>query len=58
MMYRHEDYLEAVEMVAKGAIRTAPLITQHFPFEDYHAAYKFIEKHSDEAVKVMIDVTP
>jgi 2-desacetyl-2-hydroxyethyl bacteriochlorophyllide A dehydrogenase len=58
MMYRHEDYLEAVEMVASGAIRTKPVITQHFPFEDYHEAYKFIEEHSDAAVKVMIDVTP
>jgi 2-desacetyl-2-hydroxyethyl bacteriochlorophyllide A dehydrogenase len=56
MMYRHEDYLEAVEMVAKGVIKTQPLITHHFPFEQYHDAYKFIESHSDQAVKVMIDV--
>jgi L-iditol 2-dehydrogenase/threonine 3-dehydrogenase len=56
MMYRHEDYLEAVEMVATGAIKTAPMITQHFAFEQYHDAYKFIEGHSDQAVKVMIDV--
>lgn len=58
MMYRHEDYVEAVEMVAKGAIRTLPLITHHFPFAGYHDAYKFIEKHSDQTVKVMIDVIP
>jgi threonine dehydrogenase-like Zn-dependent dehydrogenase len=56
MMYRHEDYIEAVEMVAKGIIKTQPLITHHFPFEQYHDAYKFIESHSDQAVKVMIDV--
>ena len=56
MMYRHEDYLEAVEMVAKGVVKTQPLITQHFAFEDYHEAYKFIEGHADQAVKVMIDV--
>jgi threonine dehydrogenase-like Zn-dependent dehydrogenase len=56
MMYRHEDYLEAVDWVAKGLIKTAPLITQHFPFEKYHDAYKFIEAHTDQAVKVMIDV--
>jgi len=56
MMYRHEDYLEAVDWTAKGIIKTEPLISRHFPFEQYHEAYKFIEAHSDQAVKVMIDV--
>jgi threonine dehydrogenase-like Zn-dependent dehydrogenase len=56
MMYRHEDYLEAVDLVSKGVIKTAPLITRHFPFEQYHDAYKFIESHTDQALKVMIDV--
>jgi len=57
MMYRHEDYLEAVDLVAKGVIKTAPVITHHFPFEQYYDAYKFIESNGDKAVKVMIDVT-
>jgi 2-desacetyl-2-hydroxyethyl bacteriochlorophyllide A dehydrogenase len=56
MMYTHRDYLEAVDMVSKGQIKTTPLITQHFPFEKYHAAYQFIEGHADQAVKVMIDL--
>lgn len=56
LMYRHEDYLESVDFVSKGIIKTAPLITQHFPFEKYHDAYKFIEKNTDQAVKVMIDI--
>jgi len=57
MMYTHEDYLEAVAKIAEGAIKTEPLITQHYPFEQYHDAYKFIESNADQAVKVMIDVT-
>jgi L-iditol 2-dehydrogenase/threonine 3-dehydrogenase len=57
MMYRHEDYVETVDFISKGVIKTAPLITQHFAFEKYHDAYKFIENHTDLAVKVMIDVT-
>lgn len=57
MMYRHEDYLEAIDLVAKNVIKTAPVITHHFPFEQYHDAYKFIESNADKAVKVMIDVT-
>jgi threonine dehydrogenase-like Zn-dependent dehydrogenase len=56
MIYKHADYVEAVDMVNRGLINTAPLITQHFPFEQYHAAYQFIEGHADQAVKVMIDM--
>jgi 2-desacetyl-2-hydroxyethyl bacteriochlorophyllide A dehydrogenase len=57
MMYRQEDYEEAADFISKGIIKTAPLITQHYAFERYHDAYKFIEQHSDLAVKVMIDIT-
>ncbi len=57
MMYRHEDYVEAVDWTAKGIIKTTPLISRHFSLEQYHEAYKFIEAHADQAVKVMIDVT-
>jgi 2-desacetyl-2-hydroxyethyl bacteriochlorophyllide A dehydrogenase len=57
MMYRHEDYLETIDLISKGLIKTEPLITQHFPFVQYHDAYKFIEANADQAVKVMIDIT-
>ena len=57
MMYRHEDYLETIELISNGLIKTKPLITQHFPFDQYHDAYKFIESNTDQAVKVMIDIT-
>jgi L-iditol 2-dehydrogenase/threonine 3-dehydrogenase len=57
MMYRHEDYLETIELISKDLIKTKPLITQHFPFDQYHDAYKFIESNTDQAVKVMIDIT-
>lgn len=56
MMYRHEDYLKAVEMIAANKIHTAPLLTKTFPFENYLDAYKFIEKQGDKTMKVMIDL--
>jgi 2-desacetyl-2-hydroxyethyl bacteriochlorophyllide A dehydrogenase len=56
MMYRHEDYEAAVEMIASGKIITSPLITRSFPFENYHDAYKFIEEQGDRSMKVMIDL--
>ena len=56
MMYRHEDYLLAVDMIASGKIKTTPLITDHFPFEKYAEAYHFIENQGDKTLKVMIDL--
>jgi L-iditol 2-dehydrogenase/threonine 3-dehydrogenase len=56
MMYRHEDYQAAVDMIASGKIITSPLITNSFPFNKYHDAYKFIEEQGDRSMKVMIDL--
>ena len=56
MMYRKEDYEEAVSMISRGKIKTAPLITRHFPFEQYLDAYHFIEDQGAETMKVMIDL--
>jgi L-iditol 2-dehydrogenase/threonine 3-dehydrogenase len=56
MMYRHEDYLAAVEMIAKGEIKLDPLISKHFPFEKYLDAYEYIEEKGDKNMKVMIDL--
>jgi 2-desacetyl-2-hydroxyethyl bacteriochlorophyllide A dehydrogenase len=56
MMYRHEDYIYAVEMIASGKIITKPLITCNFRFDQYQDAYEFIEKQRDKYLKVMIDL--
>ena len=56
MMYKHEDYEAAVEMIANGKINLEPLITKHFPFEEYLDAYKYIENQGDKSMKVMIDL--
>jgi len=56
MMYRHEDYEAAVEMIASGKIITAPLLTTSFPFSKYLEAYKFIEKQGEKSMKVMIEL--
>lgn len=56
MMYRHEDYLEAAEMISKGKIIIDPLISKHFPFAEYTAAYKYIGQKGDQSMKIIIDV--
>nr|WP_068890343.1 alcohol dehydrogenase catalytic domain-containing protein [Pedobacter panaciterrae] len=56
MMYRHQDYEEAVTFIAEGKLITEPLITSRFPFSQYLDAYHFIEQQGDKSLKVMIDV--
>ena len=56
LMYRREDYLRAVELIASGGIVTAPLLSKHFAMDDYLEAYKFIERQGDRTMKVFIDI--
>jgi len=56
LMYRHEDYETAVEMISSGKIITGPLISESFPFDQYQEAYKFILDSGEKSLKVMIDL--
>jgi len=55
MMYRHEDYLTAIDYVSKGIINLKPLVSNRFAFEEYDDAYKFIDTHRETSMKVLID---
>lgn len=56
LMYRREDYLQAVEWIASGQVLTRPLESKHFPFAQYDAAYKFIDAQGVRCAKVFIDL--
>lgn len=58
MMYRHEDYVEAIRLVNEGSIQLRPLMTKHFAFRDYLAAYQYIDANRESTMKVIIDVDP
>lgn len=55
MMYRHEDYLTAIDYVSKGIVNLKPLVSNRFAFEEYDDAYKFIDTHRETSMKVIID---
>lgn len=55
MMYRHEDYLTAIDYVNKGIVNLKPLVSNRFAFEEYDDAYKFIDAHRETSLKVLID---
>ena len=56
MMYTKADYERAIELIASGGIAAGPLVSRHFPLEDYLAAYQYIDEAGDRTMKVLIDV--
>ncbi len=56
MMYRHEDYEDAIRLVSEGKILLKPLQSRHFAFMDYLKAYRYIEENREQTMKVLIDV--
>jgi len=58
LMYRYQDYQRAVALMSSGDVVTSPLETRHFPFDRYADAYRFIDEHREESMKVFVDVSP
>ncbi len=58
MMYRHEDYVDAIRYVQEGRIRLKPLMSAHYAFADYQKAYEYIDANRETTMKVLIDVDP
>lgn len=56
MMYRNEDYIEAISLVNEGKVVLKPLISKHFAFKDYKAAYEYIDSNRETTMKVIINV--
>ncbi|MBT8045433.1 MAG: alcohol dehydrogenase catalytic domain-containing protein [Verrucomicrobiae bacterium] len=56
LMYQQNDYETAVDWISSGSMITEPLVTKHFPFEQYEEAYHFIERQGDSTLKVVIDL--
>ncbi len=56
LMYRLEDYEEAVRRMGAGEIVAEPLESKHFPFEQWPAAYEYIDREGPNVMKVFIDL--
>lgn len=55
-MYQERDYIRAIELIEAGRISLEPLITDHFEFDDYLEAYRYIEEKKDKTLKVIIKI--
>lgn len=56
LMYKREDFLEAIELLQNNKIMTDPLHTASFSFEDYLEAYHFIDQAGDRCLKVIVEL--
>ena len=56
MMYRHEDYVDALRIVEEGKVQLKPLMTKHFDMEHYLDAYKYIDANREKTMKVIVDI--
>lgn len=56
LMYRKEDFSEAVSRVASGEVVINPMCSRHFDFEQYADAYEFIEQQGDKCMKVFVNL--
>ena len=45
-------------LYARAWYSSSPLMSRHFAFTDYLAAYEYIDTHQETTMKVLIDVDP
>lgn len=56
MMYRHDDYEDAIRLASEQKVLLSPLISEHFKFKEYLKAYEYIDAHRETTMKVIINV--
>ena len=56
LMYRRDDFEEAVRLIAEGHVQVLGLITHRFPLAGLKESYEMIERERAAAVRVMISV--
>ena len=57
MMYRHDDYVDAIQLVNDRKVFLKPLISKVFPFKEYLNAYRYIDENREQTMKVLINVS-
>ena len=56
MMYRHDDYIDAIRLINEEKVHLAPLISKKFKFKEYQEAYEFIDNNRETTMKVIVEV--
>ena len=56
MMYVRREFEDAIRFLADGSIKTESVISMSCPLSDYSAAFEYIDAHSNEVMKVIMEV--
>lgn len=56
MMYRQDDFETAIELVNEKKVQLRLLMSKHFAFKDFLAAYQYIDENREKTMKVLIDI--
>lgn len=56
MMYRVEDYIDAIKLVQDKKVKLEPLMSKTFRFSEYKDAYEYIDQNKASSMKILIDV--
>ena len=57
LMYLHEDYEIAIDLLKNNRVHLKELITKEFPLLETEKAYRFIEENRDQTQKVILTVS-
>ncbi|MGQ9673976.1 MAG: zinc-binding dehydrogenase, partial [Candidatus Aminicenantales bacterium] len=57
LMYKAEDYAQAIRLIQTRKIKLKPLMSRTFSFREYQNAYAFLEKSGKEVMKVFINMS-
>jgi L-iditol 2-dehydrogenase len=53
-IYKHENFIEAVDLLGKGQIKVQPLISKIFGLDEIGRAFAFLDNRANGAIKVLI----
>jgi L-iditol 2-dehydrogenase len=56
MMYLREDFERAIDLMTRRAIKTEPLISDHFGIREIDRVYPYIDNHPEDVMKVIIRI--
>lgn len=56
MMYIRQEFDDALEQLSRGKIHTAGLITQEWALSQYPEAFRFLDEHPEQVVKMVVRI--
>ena len=56
MMYRHEDFEDAIRFVSEGKIKLKPLMSKSFSLREFKEAYDYIDNNRETTMKILMNL--